>query len=163
MISERSAKRYCCEDISLIENYKEAINSNEKWECHHRLETELNKSVKELKDLNLYFNRPANELIFLTKQQHDSLHLSINNMKYKPFQIPWNKGKKGLQICWHKDKHWDKETKEKISNTLKGRTAYNKGVPQPKYKWKTPSGEIIIMDMANAHKHHPDWIKIGEV
>ena len=26
MINERSAKMYCCEDISLIENYEQAIN-----------------------------------------------------------------------------------------------------------------------------------------
>ena len=30
-----------------------------------------------------------------------------------------------------------------------------------KYKWKTPSGEIKFMDIGNAHKHHPDWIKIN--
>lgn len=30
--------KYCDGDISLIENYKEAVNSKEKWDCHHRLE-----------------------------------------------------------------------------------------------------------------------------
>ena len=83
MISESAAKKYCCEDISLIENYKEAVNSNEKWECHHKLEIELNKSVQELKDLNLYFNRPANELIFLTKSEHIKIHNSINKIGNK--------------------------------------------------------------------------------
>ena len=161
MICEKNVRKYCCEDISLIENYYEAINSNEMWVCHHRLEIQGDEkySIRQLIEMRLYYERPANELIFLSKQQHASLHILIN----KPFQTPWNKGKKGLQICWHKDKPWDKETKEKISNTLKGQTPCNKGVPQPKYKWETSSGEIIIMDMANAHRHHPDWKLIDKL
>lgn len=155
MICEKTARKYCSEDISLIENYQKAINSNEKWECHHR-----NGEIythQELIDKDLYWNRPASELIFLSKHQHDSLHLTINNMKYKQYQTPWNKGKVGLQTAWNKNKEWDIDTKKKISNTLKGQVAHNKGVSQPKYKWETPSGEIRIMDMANAYKHHPDW------
>ena len=45
----------------------------------------------------------------------------------------------------------------------KGRVSPNKGVPQPKYKWLTPTEEIVIMDMSNANRWHPDWIKIGGV
>ena len=69
-------KQYCCEDISLIENYDQAINSFEKYDCHHRLEIQENKitSVKELKEQNLYFNRPASELIFLKHSEHTMLH-----------------------------------------------------------------------------------------
>ena len=161
MINEKQAKKYCCEDISLIENYYEAVNSPEKWECHHKLGTQY--SINELKEMNKYFNVNAEDLIFLSKSEHDSLHLSILNMKYKRFQTPWNKGKKGLQICWNKGGHWSEKTKQKISNSLKGNIPVNKGVPQPKYKWKTPSGEIKIMDENNVKRWHPDWIKIGEV
>lgn len=39
MISEKKVKKFCCEDISRIENYEEAINSLEMWECHHRMQT----------------------------------------------------------------------------------------------------------------------------
>ena len=38
MINEKQARRYCCEDISLIENYAKAMASGELWECHHRIE-----------------------------------------------------------------------------------------------------------------------------
>ena len=35
-----SVKKYCCEDISLIENYIEAVSDDSQvWHCHHRLET----------------------------------------------------------------------------------------------------------------------------
>ena len=43
MINKRNAKLFCCEDISLIENYNEAINSSEVWICHHRLSIDLGK------------------------------------------------------------------------------------------------------------------------
>lgn len=96
MIKEKNVKKYCCEDISLIENYNEAINSDEMWDCHHRLEIELNKSVQELKDLNLYFNRPADELIFLTKSEHIKIHNSINKIG--------NKNTLGKHYCLGKKK-----------------------------------------------------------
>ena len=39
MINEKKAKRYCYEDISLIENYHQAIADKEKmWDVHHRRE-----------------------------------------------------------------------------------------------------------------------------
>lgn len=68
MISESTVKKYCCEDISLIENYEEAVNSPEMYDCHHRLEideeNEIVFSGNELIDLGYYYNRPAKELIF---------------------------------------------------------------------------------------------------
>lgn len=73
----RRAKSYCKEDISLIENYDKAINDKEHtWDCHHRLEIGEGyiNSPKDLKLMNLYYNRPANELIFLTASEHQSLH-----------------------------------------------------------------------------------------
>ena len=74
MISKWMTK-YCCEYISLIENYDKAINDNENtWVCHHKLEIELDKTNKELKESNLYYNRPASELIFLTPKEHNHLH-----------------------------------------------------------------------------------------
>ena len=39
MINEKCAKRYCSDDISLIENYQAAISDEEKmWDIHHRRE-----------------------------------------------------------------------------------------------------------------------------
>ena len=66
---------YCNESPSLIENYNKAINDEKQiWEIHHRLEIELNLTAKELIKRNLYFNRPASELIFLTRSEHRRLH-----------------------------------------------------------------------------------------
>lgn len=73
MISERHIKKYCREDISLIKNYDKAVNdTTEIWECHHINEWTFTKY--ELIQMNMYYNRPANELIFLTKSEHCKIH-----------------------------------------------------------------------------------------
>lgn len=74
MISEYNAKNFCCEDISKIENYLQAVTSTEQYHCHHRKETDENLTMDELKEMGLYYNRPADELIFLTEHDHMSLH-----------------------------------------------------------------------------------------
>ena len=75
MISKRGPKEYCREDISLIENYKEALNdTTETWICHHRNEIEMKMSKKDLQVNGLYYNRPASELIFLRNSDHTILH-----------------------------------------------------------------------------------------
>ena len=155
MICKNRVKQFCSEDISLIENYQEAINdTTQTWQCHHRLEIELNKSGNELINMNLYYNRPASELIFLTEKNHKSLH--------------YKSGMSNFSTKYGKDnpmysKHHSEETKQKMSVSHKGLTPINKGVPQIKYKWLTSSGEIKEMDEYNVKRWHPDWIKIGEV
>lgn len=75
MINEKQAKRYCGEDISLIENYSDAVNDkSQTWHCHHRKESD--RTREELKAEGLYWGRPASELVFLTSAQHHdySLH-----------------------------------------------------------------------------------------
>jgi hypothetical protein len=75
MICYNTIKNYCNGDISQIENFEQAINdTTQVWHCHHRLETNLNLSAQELIDRDLYYNRPASELIFLTKSEHSRLH-----------------------------------------------------------------------------------------
>jgi hypothetical protein len=75
MISPNTLKYFCNEDISLIENYENAVTDETQiWHCHHRLETDKNLSVKKLKSMNMYYHRPASELIFLTPFEHMSLH-----------------------------------------------------------------------------------------
>ena len=82
MINERNAKRYCSDDISLIENYNEAIADQTKmWEIHHRRECDANGRTlfthKRLKEMGLYLNRPASELIFVTRSMHWKLHREL--------------------------------------------------------------------------------------
>ena len=73
MINEYYTKRFCNDDITLIENYEQAIyDKTQMWECHHRLGEQY--SRKYLIENDLYKNRPSTELIFLTKYEHLRLH-----------------------------------------------------------------------------------------
>lgn len=65
--------------IDLIENYELAKADNfNGWEIHHKIELHPDGSVrftsKSLKDIGLYYNRPATELIWLTAFEHNSIH-----------------------------------------------------------------------------------------
>ena len=78
MISNKNVKRYC-KEYWKIENYEQAIKDKENvWVCHHRLELTLEgeyaNSVEDLKRMGMYYNRPYFELIFLTNEEHTSLH-----------------------------------------------------------------------------------------
>ena len=97
MISEKIAKSYCKDDISLIENYDKAIaDKTQVWQCHHRRETIFSKY--DLIEIGEYYNRPACELIFLTPLEHNRLH--------------------------HLGKHHSAETRKKMSEALKGEKCY---------------------------------------
>ena len=88
MINAKCAKIYCSEDISLIENYHIAIADKEKtWDIHHRRECDENGKTlfthKQLIEMDLYYNRPASELMFVTRSMHLKLHkeMCIKNGK----------------------------------------------------------------------------------
>ena len=79
MLNEKMAKRYCSDEISLIENYHQAIADEKKiWDIHHRRECDSEGRTlfthKQLIDMNLYYKRPASELIFVTRSMHWKLH-----------------------------------------------------------------------------------------
>ena len=110
MIPKRIYK-FCNDDITQIENYYQAINdTTQTWHCHHRLETDLNLSRQELKDRDLYYNRPAKELIFLTNSEHVSLH---NKNMSEEAKKKISETKKGRQLS--------EETKRKMSEAHKGK------------------------------------------
>lgn len=83
MINEYSARRYCSEDISLIENYSEAVADKETWDIHHRLEVQgqFTNSVKLLKRCGMYYHQPASMLIFLKHGEHRRLHALGNKSR----------------------------------------------------------------------------------
>ena len=100
MIDKKRAIKYCKNDISLIENYDKAIaDKTQVWHCHHRRETIFSKS--DLIEIGEYYNRPACELIFLTKSEHTRLH---------------NLGKPSGM----KGKHHSEESRKKMSESQKG-------------------------------------------
>ena len=77
--------RYCRSgEYELIENYNLAKADNFKgWCIHHRLELTLDgeyaHTPEELKRMNMYYNRPYYELIFLRRSDHVKLHMSLKN------------------------------------------------------------------------------------
>ena len=101
-----------CKDYENIENYQKALADNFKgWECHHRLEThtpdgirrDADISHKELKALRMYYNRPAEELIFLTVKEHNA---------FKKGRRHSEETKKKMSEA---KKNMSEETKKKIS------------------------------------------------
>lgn len=137
MINNQIINKLCCEDISLIENYEKAIlDTTQTWHCHHRKETDLNVSKQELIDKNLYFNRPASELIFLTARDHFVLHKNGHKMseeaKEKNRQSHLGKvvsieTRQKISIA-HKGKRLSEETKRRMSDAKKGIIPWNKGL-----------------------------------
>lgn len=74
MICLATVKQFC-DEYWKIENYQEAVNdTTQTWHCHHRHEIEYNLSKIDLQAMDFYFNRPFDELIFLTSADHRSLH-----------------------------------------------------------------------------------------
>ena len=100
--------KYCCEDISKIENYELAKRDNFRgWVIHHRLELVETGAVadstrQDLMARGIYYNRPASELIYLTKSEHQKLHRT---------------GKPGP----NRGKHFSEEHKRKLLESKKGK------------------------------------------
>ena len=105
------ANIYCCENISKIENYNKALAAKTTWDIHHKREITENKSKQQLIDEDLYFNRPADELIFLSRNEHNRIHRDHNPKS----MINWIKaGSDAVRGVNKTDEH-----KQKISDSLK--------------------------------------------
>lgn len=112
MINVEQVKRYCSDDIANIENYDNAVADTENvWHCHHRKETDELIPRKELIRMDLYYNRPSDELIFLTQHQHLSLHIQVTPTTEEARE------KMRASLMGHAV---TTETRTKISNSLKG-------------------------------------------
>ena len=121
MIDEVRAYAFCKDDISKIENYNKALADNtQTWICHHKLGISdgYTNSVYDLKLMNLYYHRPAEELIFLTKSEHSKLHNYHRKYKtgYNRDELTKSKISNAL-----KGKPLSEETKKKMSTKAKGR------------------------------------------
>ena len=98
--------RKICKEIEKVENFELAYKDNFKnWILHHRLELSLdNEEVhtpETLKRLDMYYDRPYFELIFMKRNEHIALH---------------NSGRKGK---------FTEERRKKISDSVK--RAYEEG------------------------------------
>ena len=112
MINEIQATKYCKDDISLIENYDKAVADNSKtWDCHHRRES--NYTAASLIEISEYYNRPAEELIFLTPNEHHRLHTLGN--KNPNFGKPMPDERK-TKLSKNNGSH-RQEVRDKISKT----------------------------------------------
>ena len=143
-ISKYKVSLFCREDASKIEGYDEAIKSKEKYDCHHRLELHTDGSLrftyKSLKKLDLYYNRPACELIFLPRLEHMRLHTKArwesgllkkklgSPRKGMKWSHPMSEETKEKLSSAHKGRKLSEETKLKISESHKGMKAWNKGI-----------------------------------
>ena len=146
-------KRYCSE-IDNIENYEKAKAENfEGWNLHHRLETHTSDGERravditreELIALDMYWHRPAEELIFLTKSEHISLHKKGKQLSDE-IKIKMSVASKG--------KPKSEETKNRMSESRKGKKRITSGM-----KGKSHSEETK-KKISEAHKgntHNVEW------
>lgn len=127
MICLKNCKRYCEEGkLELIENYKQAIESDEMWVIHHRDEIRIlpsgiiaRRSKTDLIEANRYYNCPPEELIFLSNKEHKALH-----SKYKIFTKEEREKislkAKGNNNRFQKGHKVSEETRAKISKSRMG-------------------------------------------
>lgn len=145
MINLRFIKKCCKDDYTQIENYEQAINDNSQtWVLHHKLEIHEDyiNSKEQMINMNLYYERPSNELIFLTKAEHNRIHtkhrkLSEETLKHKSEAMKsfWSSEEGSIRKQEMKPKLKlinlgrvrSEETKNKISNSKKGSIPWNKG------------------------------------
>ena len=121
-----------CKDYENIENYDKAkVDNFVGWDCHHRLETHNSDGVRrlvdisaaELKALDMYYNRPSSELIFIKHGEHKSLHQKGRCLseEHKKKLSEAKKGKyAGEKNPMYGKKH-SEEVRNKISRAHKGK------------------------------------------
>ena len=116
--STKKLEKYCT-DYTKIENYQEALKSPLKFDLHHRLEISEMQSASDLIAKNLYYNRPATELIFLERGEHQRLHnRGDKNPLFGQHRSAETRQKKAEGM---KGKHPSAESRHKMSDAKKGR------------------------------------------
>lgn len=132
MVKLSRIELFCEGDFTKIENFREAMDDTSQiWEIHHRKEIDENLSRSKLIELGLYYKRPANELIFLTKAEHSRRHAlaktGLNNRLTKEERSDAAKKafetrrKNGNGSAWNKGIPMSDEQKAKVSASRKGK------------------------------------------
>lgn len=132
-------KRSYCARPELIENYDKAMaDMTHIWECHHRLETHTSDGERRLVDLtseelialDMYYNRPPEELIFLSTKDHHSYskgkYTGEKNSFYgkthsEESKIKMSEAKKKNPVRYWDGKERSEETKKKMAAAKKGK------------------------------------------
>lgn len=128
----RMARRYCKDPIEKIPGYENAVNSDELYVCHHVLELNLDgervHTADELMRMDMYYNRPYFELVFLSNSEHASLHNKGKNnfaLRIKDTDSHHRNISKALKghRGWNTGRHWSVESRQKMSIAQKRRNA----------------------------------------
>ena len=162
------SKRYCS-DIENVENYEDAKKDNFKgWHCHHRLETHnsdgkrrsVDITADELKALDMYYNRPADELIFMTIYEHSRLHMKGKHLSEETRKklSAASKGNKYALGYKHSE-----EAKNKIAEAMKGEKNpfYGRHHTEESKRRNSEAhkGKYLGKDNPFYGKHHSDELK----
>lgn len=114
-------------NIEKIENFDKAFEDIKTWVCHHRLE-KMPWSGKEVNpeyliNQGLYFHQPPEALIFVTKKEHQNIHLGAKNEKWwEDFHNKSVEARKNNGTYKHTE-----EWKNNHSNKMNGHKGYAKG------------------------------------
>ena len=146
MIANIKSLEMYCKDYKNIENYDTAIKSPLRYDLHHRREISEHKSLKDLKEDHLYYDRPPEELIFLEHGEHTQLHKKGVN----------HKGEKNPMFGRHW--HQSEETRKKLSEANKGKpksaetrrkmSEANRGEKNPMFgrHWRLENGKHVYTE-----------------
>ena len=150
MIDEKQARKYCKDDISKIENYELAIaDTTRTWHCHHILGEILTR--QQLLEHDFYYDVPPCMLKFVTKAEHNQIHKPNKGIPHtEETRRKMSDSHKG-KSAWNKGKHgiYSEETRRKISEAMKGHTHFN----------GHHHSEDTRIKMSESHKGRIPWNK----
>lgn len=99
-----------------------------------------------------------------TKEHNAKLAIALAPYKFPKGNVPWNKGTKGIMIPWNKGKTYkckhpaikDAEWCKKISEGLKGKPSWNKGMRGNKsHCWK--GGKSTLTEQIRRCDQYKKW------
>ena len=162
-----SSACYFCSNFQEIENFELAkADKTRVWEIHHKLEEFY--SLQELKDQNKYYNRPANELVFVLKTGNgDSTHhfwwphVSRKGLPSSKGKRWWTNGVVNTRSIdcpgegWYLGRTYDPETLENVRKLCREKH-YPKGIQ----KRSEESKEKMRQAQLNMKRH---WYTNGQI
>lgn len=166
MINDEKDLKRICKRYTEIENYETALNDKTQiWVCHHRREVQDGFRIwkkDELIKIGQYYHREPEELIFMTRSEHITLHnLAIDPKTKKPCcyrdrDISGEKNPMYGKIGPNKGKKFSTETCNKLSNSKAPYWINNYGYTRNELEKLLP---ITISQIRYMHYTNPDKLK----